>query len=36
MNETFKSQITTTLDEIRDAGLYKQERSISSAQSSHI
>jgi glycine C-acetyltransferase len=36
MYETLKEQLTVTLDEIRAAGLYKSERSIDSAQGTHI
>ena len=35
-SESFQSQIETTLDEIRDAGLFKSERLIESSQSAHI
>jgi glycine C-acetyltransferase len=36
MYGTMREQLNTTLDEIRDAGLFKNERQISSPQSSHI
>ena len=36
MYESLKEQLTVTLDEIRAAGLYKSERSIDSAQGTHI
>ena len=36
MYESLKEQLTLTLDEIRAAGLYKSERSIDSAQGTHI
>ena len=36
MHESLKEQLTVTLDEIRAAGLYKSERSIDSAQGTHI
>jgi glycine C-acetyltransferase len=36
MYESLKDQLTVTLDEIRAAGLYKSERSIDSAQGTHI
>jgi glycine C-acetyltransferase len=36
MYESLKEQLRLTLDEIRDAGLYKGEREIDSAQSSHV
>ena len=31
-----REQLTATLDEIRDAGLWKQERALTSAQSAHV
>jgi glycine C-acetyltransferase len=34
--ESFKTQLTTTLEEIREAGLYKTEGIIASPQSAHI
>jgi glycine C-acetyltransferase len=36
MYESLKEQLQETLDEIRDAGLYKGEREIDSAQGSHV
>ena len=36
MYGTMREQLNTTLDEIREAGLFKNERQISSPQSSHI
>ena len=36
MYTSIKGQLATELDEIRTAGLFKAERSISSPQSSHI
>jgi glycine C-acetyltransferase len=36
MYESLKEQLQTTLNEIRDAGLYKGEREIDSAQGSHV
>lgn len=36
MYETMKVQLQATLDEIRDAGFFKKERQLHSAQSSHI
>lgn len=36
MYEVIKSQLETTLSEIREAGLFKNERPISSPQSAHI
>jgi glycine C-acetyltransferase len=36
MYGTMREQLNTTLDEIREAGLFKSERQISSPQSSHI
>ena len=36
MYESLKEQLTVTLGEIRAAGLYKSERSIDSAQGTHI
>ncbi|MGX7679491.1 glycine C-acetyltransferase [Jatrophihabitans sp. DSM 45814] len=36
MYGTMREQLIATLDEIREAGLYKSERQISSAQSAHI
>jgi glycine C-acetyltransferase len=36
MYGTFKDQLATTLEEIRAAGLYKNERELTSAQSAHI
>ncbi|MGG5175585.1 glycine C-acetyltransferase [Pseudarthrobacter sp. J1763] len=36
MYSSMKGQLATELQEIRDAGLFKNERSINSAQSSHI
>ena len=36
MYESLKEQLQLTLDEIRDAGLYKGEREIDSAQGSHV
>ena len=36
MYTSIKGQLATELDEIRTAGLFKTERSISSPQSSHI
>lgn len=36
MYESLKQQLTVTLDEIRAAGLHKSERSIDSAQGTHI
>ncbi len=36
MYGAFKEQLATTLEEIRAAGLYKDERELTSAQSAHI
>jgi len=36
MYGAFKEQLATTLDEIRSAGLYKNERELTSPQSAHI
>ncbi len=36
MYGAFKEQLATTLQEIRSAGLYKNERELTSAQSAHI
>jgi len=36
MNESFQTHLQTTLDEIRDAGLYKSERVITTPQSPHV
>src|SRR5450631_992029 len=36
MYGAFKDQLTTTLEEIRSAGLYKNERQLTSPQSAHI
>ncbi|MEP7193131.1 MAG: glycine C-acetyltransferase, partial [Actinomycetota bacterium] len=36
MYGAFKDQLTATLQEIRSAGLYKNERQLTSAQSAHI
>ena len=36
MYESLKEQLQETLGEIRAAGLYKSERSIDSAQGTHI
>ena len=36
MYGTMKTQLQNTLDEIRDAGLFKHERRLASAQSAHI
>ncbi|MBH0083865.1 glycine C-acetyltransferase [Salinibacterium sp. SWN167] len=36
MYGTVRDQLTTTLDEIRSAGLYKTERQLETAQSAHV
>jgi glycine C-acetyltransferase len=36
MYGAFREQLASTLDEIRAAGLYKNERQLTSAQSAHI
>ena len=36
MYGSVKDEITATLQEIRDAGLYKNERELTSPQSAHV
>jgi len=36
MYGTFKDDLSATLTEIREAGLYKSERELTSPQSAHV